>query len=109
MNKQPDQIDAALRMRESTLADDDFSEKVLARLPPRRRHSTARRWTLAGAAALGSALTLALAPPLETVLGSVLPSLSEWSIPPAAISAVAVVAVVMVPALLVFFAERSER
>ena len=109
MNRQPDQIEAALRMSEPTLADDDFSEKVLARLPARRRRSTARRWTLAGAAALGSALTLALAPPLETVLGSVLPSLASWSIPPSAISAVAIVAVVMVPALLVFFSERSER
>src|SRR5688572_9570995 len=109
MNKQPDQIDAALRMPEPTLADDEFSANVLARLPPRRRQSTARRWTVAGAAALGSALTLALAPPLETALGSLLPSLSAWSIPPAAISAVAIVAVVMVPALLVFFAERSDR
>jgi MFS family permease len=109
MNKQPDQIEAALRTPEPPLADDDFSERVLARLPPRRRRSTAQRWTLAGAAALGSALTLALAPPLETVLGSLLPSLSSWSIPPSALSAVAIVAVVMVPALLVFFAERSDR
>jgi MFS family permease len=109
MNKQPDQIEAALRMPEPTLADDEFSAKVLARLPQRRRRNAARRWTLAGAAALGSVLTLALAPPFETVLGSLLPSLAAWSIPPSVFSAVAIVAVVMVPALLVFFTERSDR
>ena len=109
MNKQLDQIEAALRMPEPPLADDEFSLKVLARLPPRRGRNSARRWSLAGAAALGSALTLALAPPLETVLGSVLPSLSAWSIPPFVLSAVAIVAVVTVPALLVFFGERSDR
>jgi predicted MFS family arabinose efflux permease len=74
-------------------------------LPPRRRRSRARRWTVAGSAALGSALTLALAAPLETVVASI----SPWSIPPLALSAVAVVAIVLIPALVVFQAERSDR
>ena len=105
MNKPHDPIEAALLAPEQTLADDDFSSTVLARLPPRRRRSTARRWTVAGAAALGSALTLALAPPLETVSRR----LSPWSIPPLVLSTIAVVVLVMAPALYVFYTERADR
>jgi predicted MFS family arabinose efflux permease len=104
MNKRHDPIEAALRAAEPALADEDFSEHVLARLPPRRRRSTARRWTVAGSAALGSALTLALAAPLETVVASI----SPWNIPPVALSAVAVIAIVMIPALVVIHADRSD-
>jgi hypothetical protein len=103
MNEQLDAIEAALRTPEPALADESFSASVLSRLPAPRRRNSARRWTLAGAAALGSALTLALAPPLESVVAS----LSPWSVPPLAISAVAVVAIVLVPALIVFYAERG--
>lgn len=103
MNKH-DSIDAALRMPEAPLADDDFSASVLARLPPRRRGSTARRWTVAGSAALGSVLTLAFAAPLETIVASIAP----WDIPPVALAAVAAVAIVTIPALLVFLTERSD-
>ena len=102
MTKQHDPIDAALRSPEPTLADDDFSTNVMARLPA-RQHRSARRWTVAGAAALGSVLTLAIAPPLESVVAS----LSPWSIPPIAFSAVATVAIVLIPALIVFYAERG--
>jgi MFS family permease len=105
MNEPADRIEAALRAPEPTLPDDAFSESVLARLPARRRRVDARRWTLAGAAALGSALTLALAPPL----GDVVASLSPWAIPPAALTAAALIAVVAIPALLLFYAERGER
>ena len=105
MKRQADRIEAALRAPEPTLADDEFSAAVLARLPPQRGRSVARRWTLAGAAALGSALTLALAPPLEGVVAS----LSPWSVPPFALSAVALIAIVTIPALLLFYAERSDR
>ena len=104
MNKH-DSIEAALRSSEPALADDDFSTNVLARLPPRRRHSTARRWTVAGSAALGSVLTLAFAAPLETVVASIAP----WDIPPLALSTVAILAVVAIPALFVFYSERAER
>jgi len=51
MNKSPDSVEAALRAPEPTLADDEFSENVLARLPPQRRRTAARRWTVAGSAA----------------------------------------------------------
>jgi hypothetical protein len=109
MNELRDPIEEALRTPEPALGDEEFSANVLARLPPQRRGTAARRWTVAGAATLGSVLTLALAPPLETVLGSLLPSLSPLNIPPVALSAAAVVVIVMVPALLVFFSERGER
>ena len=105
MNEQHDSIEATLRAREPALPDDDFSMSVLARLPPPRRRSTARRWTVAGSAALGSALTLAFAAPLETVLASTAP----WDIPPFALSTVAIIAIVAAPALFVFYSERADR
>ena len=106
MNKSHDSIEAALRAPEPALSDDEFSANVLARLPARQRHaSAARRWTMAGSAALGSALTLAFAEPLEAIVTSI----SPWSIPPVVLSAVAVLTVVALPALLVFFTERSSR
>jgi predicted MFS family arabinose efflux permease len=105
MNEQHDSIEAALRVPEPALPDEDFSMSVLARLPPPRRRLTVRRWTVAGSAALGSALTLAFAAPLETVLASFAP----WDIPPFALSTVAIIAMVALPALLVFYSERADR
>jgi predicted MFS family arabinose efflux permease len=105
MNEPHDPLETALRAPEPALTDDEFSMSVLARLPPQRRHNNARRWTVAGSAALGSALTLAFAAPLETVLASI----SPWSVPPLAVSAVAVIAIVALPTLLVFFSERADR
>ena len=97
MNNSRDAVETALRAPEVTLADDEFSASVLARLPPRRRTGSARRWTVAGAAALGSALTLALASPLEDAVTA----FSPFAVPPLVTSAVAILAIVMVPALLV--------
>jgi len=74
-------------------------------LPPRRRRSSARRWTVAGSAALGSALTLAFAAPLETVVASI----SPWSVPPVVLATIAIMAIVALPALLVFYSERADR
>jgi len=106
MNKSPDSIEAALRAPEPSLADDEFSASVLARLPPRqRRMAAARRWTMAGSAALGSALTLAFAGPLEAVVNSV----SPWSVPPVVLSTIAILTIVALPALLVFYTERADR
>ena len=105
MNKSPDSIEASLRAPEPTLADDEFSANVLARLPPPRRRSNARRWTVAGSAALGSALTLAFASPLEAVFASVTP----FELPPLVLSAVAVIVIVALPTLLVFYTERADR
>jgi hypothetical protein len=98
-------LENALRTPEPALADEEFNTSVLARLPPRLRRSTAPRWTVAGAAALGSVLTLAIAPPLEGVVASIAP----FAIPPLVLSAVGVVATVVIPALYVFYSERSDR
>lgn len=105
MNESHDSIEAALRASEPVLADDEFSANVLARLPPPRRRTNARRWTVAGSAALGSALTLAFAAPLEAVFASI----SPFELPPLVLSAVAVITIVALPALLVFYTERAER
>jgi predicted MFS family arabinose efflux permease len=105
MSNDTHNIEAALRASEPTLADDDFSVKVLARLPPRRRRSTARRWTLAGAACLGSALTAIFAPPLGEAFASLMP----WMIPPLAATTVAILVIVMVPGLYFLYSERSDR
>jgi hypothetical protein len=104
MNRPHDALEAALRSPEPALPDEDFSANVLARLPAPRRRTSARRWTVAGSAALGSVLTLAFAAPLETVVASITP----WSIPPLALSTVAVLAIVAIPALLVFYTERAD-
>ena len=105
MNKSRDSIEAALRAPERALPDDEFSANVLARLPPRRRRTTARRWTVAASAALGSALTLAFAPPLEGIVASITP----WDIPPLVLSTIAVIVIVALPTLLVFYTERADR
>jgi hypothetical protein len=105
MQEQLDLIERALRAPEAPLADEEFSAGVLARLPSRRQRNAARRWTLAGAAALGSALTLALAPPLETAVAA----LSPVAVPSLLISTVAFVAIVLLPAVFVFYSARNDR
>jgi anti-sigma factor RsiW len=71
--RENDAIDAALRTAELPIADDGFSDRVLASLPPRKRRRTvSRRWTLAVAAGTGSLLTIVLAPSIEA-LGLALP------------------------------------
>jgi hypothetical protein len=105
MSNDMNDIEAALRTPEPALADEDFSVKVLARLPPRRRRSTVRRWTLAGAACLGSGLTALFAPPL----GEALALLSPWMIPEIAATTVAVLVIVMVPGLYFLYGERTDR
>ena len=60
-------LEEMLQRSEPPIGDDDFSESVLSRLPKRRSIGTKYRgWTLAGAAAMGSFLTLLLAPPIES-------------------------------------------
>ena len=105
MNDKATDIEAALRSSEPALADDEFSASVLARLPPRRRHFATRRWTLAGAACLGSALTAVFAPPL----GEALASLTPWMLPPLMATTLAVLVIVMAPGIYFLYSERTDR
>jgi len=64
-------LEHMLRRAEPSIGDAGFSESVLRQLPAKRRsRSRARRWTLGGAAAAGSVLTMLLAEPVEKMLGS---------------------------------------
>jgi hypothetical protein len=105
MNDKATNIEAALRVPEPALADDEFSVSVLARLPPRRRRIATRRWTLAGAACLGSALTAIFAPPL----GEALASLTPWMLPPLAETTLAILVIVMAPGLYFLYSDRADR
>jgi anti-sigma factor RsiW len=72
-----DALETALRAPEPAIADESFSERVIASLPRSRRRPPvpSRRWTLAAAAAAGSLLTILLAPTVESVVGFSLPFL----------------------------------
>ncbi|HEY3518353.1 MAG TPA: hypothetical protein VGL98_14995 [Gammaproteobacteria bacterium] len=105
MNGKATNIEAALRAPEPALADDEFSVSVLARLPPRRRRIARRRWTLVGAACLGSALTAIFAPPL----GETLASLTPWMLPPLAATTLAIFVIVMAPGLYFLYSDRADR
>ena len=62
------QLDKMLRKPEIAIGDDGFSENVLRGIPKQKiNREKSRCWTLAGAAAIGSILTLLLAPPIEAV------------------------------------------
>lgn len=105
MNHNETNLESALRAPEPVLADDEFSASVLARLPPRRRRIATRRWTLLGAACLGSALTAVFAPPLGGALASLLP----WMLPPLAATTLAVLVIVMAPGIYFLYSERTDR
>jgi len=105
MNHKDMNLEAALRAPEPALADDEFSVSVLARLPPRRRRIAPRRWTLVGAACLGSTLTAIFAPPI----GEVLASLTPWMLPPLAATTLAILVIVMAPGLYFLYFDRADR
>ena len=64
------QLGELLKRSEIQLGDDGFTESVLKHLPQRKfSRETSRSWTLASASAVGSILTLILAPPIETSFG----------------------------------------
>lgn len=64
MDSNNDKLESLLHIAEPPIADDGFSEAVLARLPPRRFSArTARQLSLAAAAGTGSLITLIAGPP----------------------------------------------
>ena len=68
MNRFGERMERELKAAEKAVVDDGFTDGVLRRLPSRRRRlEWSPRWTLAGAAAAGSFLTLVITPPVETL------------------------------------------
>ena len=64
-------LELRLQASEREIGDAGFTDSVLRQLPAKRpSRARARRWTLAGAAALGSLFTMLLAEPIEKMLGS---------------------------------------
>ena len=62
-------LSAALRTSDAGIGDAGFSDAVMRSLPARRRRISANagRWTLAGAAVAGGAVTAMLGAPLEAL------------------------------------------
>jgi hypothetical protein len=106
MSTTEDRLHAALRTPEPPVADDGFSERVLARLPSKRRVALpARRWTLAAAAGVGSLATILFTPPIEQVFGWLARS---SGVPASIFSALVLVAVATVPVAWFLCADREE-
>lgn len=79
-DKVDQQIESMLNQPEKEIADDGFSNTVMQRLPRKKLYRVnSRRLTLATAGAIGSALTIALAPPLEMVFESYNIVLGEYA------------------------------
>jgi len=65
-----ERLDELLESAEPALGDDAFSDLVMRRLPRQRLGAgAARPLTLASAAAIGSLLTILLAPPINSAFG----------------------------------------
>jgi hypothetical protein len=87
-----------LQAREQSLGDAGFSDSVLRQLPARRRQlgTGARRWTLAGAAGMGSLLTILLAEPMEKLLAALAP------VPAHAVTIAVLILMISVPLAWIF-------
>lgn len=65
------QLERSLRVSEPAIGDDGFSDAVMSSLPRKRlSNTTARRWTLGTAAAVGSVVTSVLGAPLESAFSA---------------------------------------
>ena len=98
-NSKDERLDAYLSTIEPSIADDGFSEAVLARLPPKRlRARTARCLSLAAAACIGSLLTLLGASP-EILPLEILPAAAAGSgtITTSLLTSLVIVALFMMP------------
>ena len=101
MNDHDDRIEAVLRATEPDIADAGFSERMLARMPPKKAgRAVPRHWTLAAAAAVGSLSTILLAPTIESVVGYSVPF--AGTAPVLTFAALLVVAIGPIPWLLRF-------
>ncbi len=103
MDPMENRIKKLLDQPETAIADDGFSELVMGQLPRKRiGRSNSRRWTLAGAAAAGSALTNLVAPPVESIFGLYNISSYQTTI----IAAALLVSVIAVPVIWLLQSDR---
>jgi anti-sigma factor RsiW len=94
-------LEAALSEPESSIGDDGFTDSVMRGLPRRRlSREAARRWTLGGAAAIGSIVTSVLGAPLETAFSAFV---LEGSVSLALVAPVALIGLVLIPVAWVFY------
>ena len=111
MDTRDEKLEGLLRIVEPPIADDGFSEAVLARLPPTKRLSarTARCLSLAAAACIGSLVTLVAGPPEILPLDLLPAALAEPDgIAATLLRAVAMAALLTVPAAWLLYAEMVE-
>jgi hypothetical protein len=100
MNEPNQALEDLLRSSEPEMPDAGFSESVLKQLPAKQwKRIPARRWTLAGAAGLGSMTTWLLAEPIEQTL-------SAYAVLPAPLVTIAAMAlIVSLPIAWVLYSE----
>ena len=111
MDTRDEKLEGLLRIVEPPIADDGFSEAVLARLPPTKRLSAraARYLSLAAAACIGSLVTLVTGPPEILPLDLLPAALAEPDgIAATLLRAVAMAALLTVPAAWLLYAEMVE-
>lgn len=98
-----DKLDRILRHDAATaaVADEDFTRRVMERLPPARH--AARAWTtpalVMGSAALGSVLAMALAPVPGGVVQAALDIAQLHMLTPAALTAIGIAAAILASAV----------
>jgi hypothetical protein len=111
MNSKDERLEACLRAADPPIADDGFSEAILARLPPKRLHvRTARCLSLAVAAVIGGLVTLLAVPP-EILSPEILPPaiVESGAVMTSLLTSATVVALFIVPLGWLVYAEMADR
>lgn len=101
MDRKDAELEIALRQPEPAIGDDGFSDMFMTSLPGTKISNAAkRRWTLGGAAALGSVLTSVLGAPLETAFSSFV---LEGAYGVTAIGVILLIGIIAVPVACAFY------
>ena len=109
MDSQDERLEAYFGSPEPSIADNGFSEAVLARLPPSRlRARTARCLSLGAAACIGSAVTLLGVSP-EILPLEILPAvIADSGTLTTLLTSVAVIALLMAPVAWLVYMETAD-
>ena len=110
MDGNNERLETLLGIAEPFIADDGFSEAVLARLPPKRlRAHTARCLSLAVAACVGSLFTLLGVPPEIVPLESLPAVIADGgTLMTSLLTSVAVIALFMAPLAWLVYLEMAD-